>query len=718
VVQVPGDATQHMAMLTQPLLQPFEQCDETQEGYESFLRTLLDGASGHPNALLQQLKDGQKDESLTRWWHNLIRHFVDQSPPRSGEIARVLAELMQLAPEVGAKFLEMTLKQVSTQTTAVDLSGVWMNDPMRCVYTRDEPPERPPQPWFLGKIARLRRMLGYEWKSDVQGASDQNPNMHATTLYQCVLPNILNLDIIQALSNTRSKEVFAKKSVQGLLYCTYQALIMQMCAVKVSLGMVEMLTLLAWAMTPHNGSPFERLFWMSQHDPMDSAWLQENAGNADAYKTHHIYAYNSSCNVPCTWHILAALSLKAIVNALWKCVAIKNRRDLATQRFQSNKSVFGTLRRVWGIGSLIGNAVNLETFHWLLRCSLLYQTAGNPNSVMTSDEQFNLCVVVITSSLSILSFCRVIASECNLSRMAIRQALRDREVTYFAFFVATLFSIFVVAWLVIDRKSTLGEALIKSFRALIIGDGDGLDYLSLRTEEDAGVDEQAHKYRFLGGTVGMIIFFSYLMNLLIVIFGNTYDRARKRAWLDFNQDRAKMLKDSILSYHKFSWADGYFHTSAASHKLLLWMISIGLGVAGHIMQRFVGKTSLTIIQASSSLVSVVIMAAGGVLLESLPFLHQDDWFPWQEMNNFRSQNYLYFWCRSDFDEGHFLGTDEAEQKCSEVLEKIAAVDAKVDDLAVQSKVLEKIAAVDKKVEDLVTQTTRMINSSRGKNILN
>merc|ERR1719223_634123 len=259
----------------------------------------------------------------------------------------------------------------------------------------------------------------------------------------------------QALCNTRSVGIYAKKSVQALLYCTWRELMVEMVTVKVSLGIIEMLTLLAWGMTTHNGSFLDRLFWTTERDPIDPAWLETNAGSADAYKTgdrwHHIYAYNSSCYAPCSWNILAALSLKATVNALWKCFAFWHRREMARQRFHESRSSFGYLRQVWRYWSHFGNALNQESAQMLVRCLLLFLTFGTPNSVMTSAQQATLSAAFFLSMLSILTNCRVVACKINLSRMAMRKALVDSEVTHFAFFVALAFFAFIAAWEVVDH---------------------------------------------------------------------------------------------------------------------------------------------------------------------------------------------------------------------------------------------------------------------------
>jgi len=336
----------------------------------------------------------------------------------------------------------------------------------------------------------------------------------------------------------------------------------------------------------------------------------------------------------------------------------------------------------------------------LVRCLLLFLTFGTPNSVMTSLQQATLSAAFFLSMLSILTNCRVVACQVNLSRMAMRKALEDSEVTHFAFFVALAFFVFIAAWEVIDRKSTFFGALTLGFRGLVIGDGDGLDFFGQKTDDETEVDEQAHKYRLVGGTLGMIVFFSYLMNLLIAIFGNTYDNAQKKVWLHFHQVRANMLKDIILSYHKFSFLNHFLHTCAASHKWPLLLTGIGLCAGGLAMQLLVGFVSLSFIQALSSLVSILMMAAGGMLLESIPFLHHDDWFPWRD--NSPTQHHLHIWCRADYDEDVFLGTDETEQKYSKVLDKVAAVEEKLD----------RVAAVEEKVDVLGTQMTEIVNLLR------
>merc|ERR1719362_2259007 len=79
----------------------------------------------------------------------------------------------------------------------------------------------------------------------------------------------------------------------------------------------------------------------------------------------------------------------------------------------------------------------------------------------------------------------------------------------------------------------------------------------MKTSDKTVQTEEAHKFRVAFGILGMILFFSYLMNLLIAIFSNTYEKADKMVWLHFHQARAKDLRENILGLHKFR-SGGHF----------------------------------------------------------------------------------------------------------------------------------------------------------------
>merc|ERR1719410_241546 len=168
---------------------------------------------------------------------------------------------------------------------------------------------------------------------------------------------------------------------------------------------------------------------------------------------------------------------------------------------------------VWGYGIYIGTLWNLDLLQLLVRCWFLFLTFGTSNSVMSSTQQAMLSATFFMSVMSILNHFRYVLCKISLSRMAMRKALEDSEVTHFLCLFAGLFTIFIVSWEIIDRESTFFDAMTLGYRGLVVGDGDGLDFLGQNTDPDIEDMEEAHKFKLFAGTVATVVFFSYLMNL-------------------------------------------------------------------------------------------------------------------------------------------------------------------------------------------------------------
>jgi len=509
-----------------------------------------------------------------------------------------------------------------------------------------------------------------------------------------------------------------------MLYCTWRALLMNVVYIKIALSIFEMLTLLTWGMTTAGGPLFDRLLWRNtrQFNSKDAEnWLGEHSLNKTSYEDgsrwEHKWAYDSSANDQFKWNILAAMSLRVGFNFCWNFFSFLHRRRLAEQRYKQRKALFGYLRMVWGYGTCVGTLVNTDFIQLIVRILFLWLTSGtDKENVMTSTQQATLSVTFFMSLMNILSHFRAVASKISLSRMAMRKALEDSEVTHFLFFVAGLFTIFIFSWEIIDRESTIFDGMTQAFRGLVIGDGDGLDFLGLEKEEKKTVEQkEAHHFKNVVGTLAMIVFFSYLMNLIIAVFGNTYDNAKRFVWLHFHHGRARFLRDTVLSCHKFHFFKDFWAPSCQQ----LLAVSISLCLGGASLNLLVSFCEIhSACYQLASFFSILMMAAGFVLFEAYPFVNimkgnpEHDWFPWTD--NSPTDHYLHIWCRADYDEDLFLGTGDMDQKyraMSRMMTDIHLISMGIEaDMCEQkgdsgglekrmNQLDEKVSALDNKIEE-------------------
>jgi len=302
------------------------------------------------------------------------------------------------------------------------------------------------------------------------------------------------------------------------------------------------------------------------------------------------------------------------------------------------------------------------------------KTLPSTDGVMSDTQQAMLGAVFFMSVVGLVEPCRALACRVSLSRMAMRSAVEDDEVLHFVSYVAFWFVAFITAWEIADGETSFTAALLAGFRAFVVGDGDGLDFFSLGVKSKAGTGEN-HTTKVLVAMGGMVMFFTYLMNLLIAIFSNTYDSSHKKVWLRLHKVRVRELRDCLLS-HKLCileslgcpWTPSRGQVLGSSVFLLCFgqLLLLPLHSMPH------GGKAVAISMISSSL-----MTAGALLLEAFPFAElmrgkaEYDWFPATQDPSRR--HYLNVFCRADYDEHLFLGEEKTSLVADSIMEEHAAL---------------------------------------------
>jgi len=336
-----------------------------------------------------------------------------------------------------------------------------------------------------------------------------------------------------------------------------------------------------------------------------------------------------------------------------------------------DRSVYlGYLQLVWGWSGLFSVIFTADSLQLVIRVCLLTATFLATGNELSNTLQAMLSAAFFMSVVGMIDPLRVIACRVSLSRMTIRTAVEQAEVGHFVFYVAFWFMAFITAWEIADRESTFPAAFVFGVRALVIGDGDGLDFFNLKADDLDSATREPYNFKVWAGMGGMMIFFSYLMNLLIAVFNNTYDSAQKKMWLRFHAARVRELRDCILS-HKLC----LFHNLWSPSRMQVLCFSSGLLSFGLLM--LIPLHSLPFGRAAViiSMTSILLMTTGALLLEAFPFAElmkgneDNDWFPMTQ--DASKRRYLRVFCRTDFDENFFLGVDDSsEQALGEKLESI------------------------------------------------
>lgn len=347
---------------------------------------------------------------------------------------------------------------------------------------------------------------------------------------------------------------------------------------------------------------------------------------------------------------------------------------------------------IWGHYAYFQMILNADLFLFFSKLIFLCFTFGRKEEVMTGFDQAALSGTFSLTLIGLLSPFRVVACKVSLSLMAIKRAVVNPDVLHFFTFLFVMFSFFMFAWGIVDRENTLLCAFVQGFRGLVVGDGDGMDLMGMKTDDETVQNDEAHKFKAAFGILGMILFFSYLMNLLIAIFSNTYEEADKMVWLYFHQARAQDLRENILGLHKFR-RGGHFmmlmdKLNLTDHfekpkALYLGIAMFGVGFViqfgVHLLPEhiFVREWVFYV----TTLVSIILLTLGATFMEASVYAPGDgeqDWFPAED--NPTTDHYMYVFCRSDFDSNLFLGTEELDREMEEAQRRVKKMHDKIDNL--------------------------------------
>jgi len=627
--------------------------------------------------------DSTEYKTVQERLHKVVKEFVDNQDNDVNDLTDCLAQLIYLAPVAAGILFDLLLEDLEKNNPLQDLhskphleiKGIWgivMNDPMIAVYTNTD---------LKGKkeIAENHELTN----------ANRDPNVYEVTRKRCVVSNIMDLDIIQALAYTNEVQIFAKESVQALLFCAWRPMMVPMVRIQTCLALLDLAAVLAWGLTTAKGTVFDRFWWSKTHDSRDGKWLVAHDYPADAWKIgtgmQHVYAYNSPRHVPSCWNVLAASALRQVIALIFRTITFWERWRTAKKRQKAGEEKpgeEGSLRVFWGWHPFFLMITNGQPLLLIFKSGFLILTIGKSEQVMTSAEQSMLCATFFFTVAALLTPYRVVMSKISLSLMSIKKAVLDDDAFYFVIFISVIFIFFILAWEIIDRENTFLFALVQGFRGLIVGDGDGLDFLGLKTDDDTVRDEEAHKFKAAFGIIGMMLFFTYLMQLLIAIFSNTYDKASKYVWLHFHQARAQDLRDAILGLHKFRLDTKFMnfmkylkvHHAFCSpwifrNGFLIFMVGLLMQVVVHLVPQQMFHETLYFL---GSLVSVFALTWGAILMESSPFMGEeidDDWFP-ATTDKLKERHDLYVFTRADYDEGLFLGEDQLEAQVESIRENL------------------------------------------------
>lgn len=115
-----------------------------------------------------------------------------------------------------------------------------------------------------------------------------------------------------------------------------------------------------------------------------------------------------------------------------------------------------------------------------------------------------------------------------------------------------LFVFLCSAFASLQRSDAPYYVLVGLYRGLIFGDGDGLDAMDLKAADPPAAEEQRVLVYIM--FMASVLFYVIILNLLIAVYSNEYDRVEKLAESIFIQERAKACCKYLFSLQKLRFS--------------------------------------------------------------------------------------------------------------------------------------------------------------------
>lgn len=563
----------------------------------------------------------------------------------------VLASIFYTAPLAASEMLELLEVEPDVEDAShhsipakTSLWGLFQNQSMRCTYQSDirkkeslnlpfwiyhekankagkEPGTHAKKSWHEVFLPRTRR----------QARSTYIKNVRVVT---SLLPGVLDIDIFMAFAQCQHEHlaIMNQKTVQGAISCLWDNLIQNVWAVQVVFRFADMCAYVGLSiMVQQTGDHLVSLCWPivaagniyslatlgAHYVSLIRKWLQ----NADDDTMYEMWSPTSKWNV-----VYTAFQ---IVNVTLGCILVL---DVALK----GSSLPGESHRDKFDDALLATCLlaSCLRFIWMWRLSAI------------GSRIYTICQTFLAGAVNQMLF-----------------------ITFML-----LFS-FIVALQVLSRLPSWKLA-VDSYRGFLFGDGDGFNGVGMDIDHDYSVSVENN-----GSLVGFSIFGSFffnviVLNIIIAIYGNEYDRVETDTPMLFMQGRADYCVKNIMSCYHIKWRGESFHRFLVGVALL----SISAGV-------FVAKYHENI------WISAVLLACGQILLPMA--LVQCEWFSPEGQDSNHNLRYLWIchprdwqWAmdgdHEQFEEEMATKQDQLEQRMITMDDKISDFGDKLDQLLMVS----------------------------------
>lgn len=455
----------------------------------------------------------------------------------------MIAGILFLAPEAGGNMLDMLVgdpivKDVSKHNipTRTSLYGFWKHLPMRCIYRGDAVSRDSVllPAWNFQTDRPFEKQPEIGWHRwlvpETDGLAERTDYVYNVSVSSVLLPNMLDLDMFMALARVLRPQmkVFSKLPVQGMIYCLWNNLVEGVWFVDLLFNILELIVLMWWS-----------LAW-PVYGPRGSIQADE----------------------PLCWAVITAGCVREATQlafgargVVWKH---KGHTEPTMQALWHPCSEF---MMQWSFPKLLVLVLQAN-FVWGARSAL-------DDTDLSEADQVLLALTVLLKATQVTYSFRLCSGGSKI--YAIFYSFLGGATREMISITAMIFGSFSLAFLVLAKDKAAGWVISSSYRALLFGDGDGFNNLGMDIRDDDYSSNNGMLGAFL--VLGSFFFNIIILNLIIAVYGNEYDKVAGETPLLFMHGRARCCVTYIMSCQIFPWAGRGLNTT-------LWLLSAVLALAG------------------------------------------------------------------------------------------------------------------------------------------
>lgn len=583
-------------------------------------------------------------EKSKRSQNTLKRFRMNAQMPGNSD---VLASIFFQAPLAGAEMLELLEDSPELENparhpipTRTSMWGFFQDVQMRCSYQVDSTKKDgllvPSWNWKEKEEPQIP-----PWHEELCPNSPKHArsaHIKNVRLVTSLLPGILDVDFLMSIARLQHEhlELMEKKSLQGAIFCMWNNLVNRVWLAELVFCTMDVVACIVLSTVVQSGG-----------------------------KTAHF----SCC-------IVVAGALELLFKALSSFVTICCRTTMYAN--DMTMSQMWSPYSKWSLSNTIPDIMHSCMALWLVfNLTVLKDKHTRLDDVLLAACLLASCVRLIWSFRLQIVGCRLYTIVATCMAGAVSQII---------FITLMLMISMVLAMRVLARNNDVAMA-VAAYRGFLFGDGDGFDGIGMiGSHEDGNFALNTESTLLLVGIAGAFFFNVVVLNIIIAIYGNEYNKVQHETPWQYMRGRAEYCVRSILSFYIFEWKGEAFHRTLIFVSFILFALSAFFGL----------------VHVELMWISPILMASGQVLLPVA--LMQSEWFTPDGNNAADEMPFLWMCFNQDAQLAAGWHDDESGESITAIMGMQTHMDEKIAHLSHNQKNL------DEKLDEIL-KTLRVVSTA-------